>query len=134
MKIDAHLNPSASATAAVRLSATSTVTGPTSLPVGHSSTAKLPKLHLPIPSFNRDLTKWLTFRDAFKTAVHENSSLLDVKKLSHLRALVQRSAHDAISGLTLSSANYSKAITILQKCFGNKEQIISKHMDAICSI
>ena len=36
-----------------------------------------------------------------------------------------------LHGLTLTSANYREAISILKKRFGNKQQIISHHMDVL---
>ena len=83
---------------------------------------KLPKLSL--PHFNGDLTKWATFWDSYESAIHNSRQLTDVEKFNYLRSLLERSAHDAIAGLTLSSANYQEVIDILHKRFGNKQQII----------
>ena len=44
---------------------------------------------------------------------------------------MERTALDAISGLTLSAVNYQEAVEILQKRFGNKPLIISKHMETL---
>ena len=60
--------------------------------------------------------------------------LTDVDKFNYLRSLLERTAYEAISGLTLSSANYQEAIDILQKRFGNKQLIISKHMEILLNI
>ncbi len=38
------------------------------------------------------------------------------------------------SGLTLTSANYHEAVSILKKRFGNKQQIIAKHMDVLLNV
>ena len=62
------------------------------------------------------------FWDSFKSAVHDNSSISDVDKFNYLRSLVERSAKEAIAGLTLSSDNYHEAICILEKRFGNKNR------------
>jgi hypothetical protein len=88
---------------------------------------KLPKLTL--PHFNGSLMKWPTFWDSYESAVH-NKDLSDVDKFNYLRSLLERSAYDAIVGLTLSAANYQEAIEILKKRFGNK-QIIAKHMETL---
>ena len=45
---------------------------------------------------------------------------------------MEKTAKEAISGLSLTEANYAEAIEILQKRFGSKQQIISKHI--FCSI
>eukprot|EP00731_Ephydatia_muelleri_P009492 Em0005g78a len=36
---------------------------------------------------------------------------------------------EAIAGLSLTSSNYDEAIAVLKKRFGNKQQLIAKHMD-----
>lgn len=73
----------------------------------------------------------LTFWDSFQSAVHNNRSLSEIDKLNYLRSLVERSAKEAIAGLSLTSANYISAISILEKRFGDKKQVIAKHMDAL---
>ena len=37
-------------------------------------------------------------------------------------------------GLKLTSANYGEAITILKKRFGNKQLIITRHMDVLLNV
>ena len=79
---------------------------------------KLPKIAL--PHFNGNLMKWSTFWDSYESAIHKNKDLSDVDKFNYLRSLLERSAYDAIAGLTLSAVNYKEAIKILEKRFGNK--------------
>ena len=93
---------------------------------------KLPKLSL--PHFSGNVTKWTTFWDLFESAVHNNDDLTDVDKFNYLRSLLERTAYEAISGLTLSSANHREAIDVLHKWFGNKQLIISKHMETLLGI
>ena len=57
--------------------------------------------------------------------------LSPVDKFNYLRGLLQRSALEAISALALTDANYPEAVSILERRFGNKQQIISKHMDTL---
>ena len=61
-------------------------------------------------------------------AIHFNRDLSDIEKFNYLRSLLSGAATDAIAGLALSSA---KAIDTLCKPFGNKQIIISKHMDTL---
>ena len=93
---------------------------------------KLPKLT--IRPFNRELTAWTTFWDSFEAAVHKNGELSDVDKFNYLRSLLKHTAHEAISGLSLTSANYGEAISILNKRFGSKQQIVNKHMDVLVNV
>ena len=48
-----------------------------------------------------------------------------------ITSLLDCTAHEPIAGLTLTSANYNEAVSILQRRFGNKQQIISRHMDTL---
>ena len=67
------------------------------------------------------MMKWTAFWDSYKSAVHDNDELSDVDKFNYLRSLLERTAYEAIAGLSLSSANYGEAIDILMKRFGNKQ-------------
>ena len=93
---------------------------------------KLPKLTL--RSFSGDMTQWPTFWDSFKSAVHENTQLVTVDKFNYLKSLLSGTALEAISGLTLTASNYKDAVEILEKRFGNRQQIISKHMDLLLNV
>ena len=93
------------------------------------SKARLPKLT--IHSFDGTLTDWIPFWDSYKAAIHTNPDLSNVDKFTYLQSLVERSAKDAISGLSLTEANYDDAIAILERRFGNKQQIIGKHMEIL---
>ena len=113
---------------------TSLIGTPTSSVVGHGhgTRVKLPKL---VPKkFNGDLTKWSTFWDSFESSIHHHPDLSDIDKFNYLCTLLEGTASEAISGLKLTSTNYREAITILQKRFGNKRQIITKHMDLLLNI
>ena len=70
----------------------------------------------------------------FESAVHNNDDLNDVDKFNYLRSFLKCTAYEAISGLTLLSANYREAIDVLHKRFGDKQLIISKHMETLLSI
>lgn len=106
--------------------------GATPTMAGGDHNTRLPKLTL--RSFDGEITQWLPFWDSYQAAVHSNTSLSDVQKFTYLRSLLERSARESISGLSLSAANYTVAIEILQKRFGNKQKIIAKHMDILLNI
>ena len=98
----------------------------------HVNRIRLPKLQL--RSFNGDLTRWTAFWESFESAVHNNSELSEVEKFNYLNSLLERSAREAVSGLALTTANYSKAIETLKRRFGCKQLIINKHMDALLQV
>ena len=62
---------------------------------------KLPKLTL--NKFNGEMTSWAPFRDSYESSLHTNSGLFAVDKFVYLRFLLEDSAADAISGLTLTA-------------------------------
>ena len=93
---------------------------------------KLPKLS--IKKFNGDITTWPTFWDSFQSAIHDNTDLTNIDKFNYLHLLLEPPASDAISGLKLTAANYVEAVDILKKRFGNKQRIISKHMDILLNL
>lgn len=97
-----------------------------------SNKVKLPKLSL--KRFNGDLTRWTAFWDSFESSIHHNVDLSDVDKFNYLNSLLEGRASEAIFGLKLTGANYSEAIEILKKRFGNKQQIITKHMDVLLGL
>ena len=66
-----------------------------------ASRVKLPKLQL--RPFGGELTKWTSFWDSFESAVHHNRELSDIEKFNYLTSLLERSAREAISGLSLTT-------------------------------
>ena len=83
----------------------------------HGAKVKLSKLSL--PHFNGDMMKWPTFWDSYESAIHRDDELTDVDKFNYLRSLLERTALEAIAGLTLSAMNYQEAVELLKKRFGN---------------
>ena len=116
-----------------------TVTLPSASPQGSFSAqngakgtnkAKLPKLTL--PKFTGDATKWTTFWDSFSSAIHMSEDLNEVDKFQYLKSLLEGAAAETISGLPLTSSNYNHAV--LNKRFGSKQVIISKHIEMLMQL
>ena len=105
----------------------------TSQPVNQNAVrARLPKLYL--PKFRGDVTKWNTFWDSFQSAVHRNEGISNIDKFNYLNSVLEGAAARAIQGLTLTEANYSAAVKLLQERFGRPQQIISAHMDQLLKV
>ena len=69
---------------------------------------KLPKPA--ISPFDGNTLNWTTFWDQFESSIHSKRGISDIDKFSYLRSFLAPVALEAISGLTLSSQNYSEAI------------------------
>ena len=93
---------------------------------------KLPKL-VPKP-FNGDLTKWEAFWSTFESSIHLHPTLSAVDKFTYLTSLLEGPAMRAVAGLKLTLANYAEAIDTLKNRFGNKQQIISQHMETLLEL
>ena len=59
----------------------------------------------------------------YKSAVHKQE-IPDVTKFNYLKSSVRGAATTAISGISVTSDNYSSAVKILKDKFGNTENII----------
>ena len=94
--------------------------------------AKLPKLV--IKPFSGDILKFQEFWESYKSAVHENEELDRVMKFNYLRSLLQSRASSVISGLSLTADNYDEAVNLLCTRFGNKQVLISAHIDKLLSL
>ena len=93
---------------------------------------RLPKLSL--PTFRGDVTRWVSFWDSYKSAIHSNSQLSKIDKFNYLQGLLEGAAARSIKRLTLTDANYDSAIELLQKRFGRPKQIVAAHMDELIKI
>ena len=89
---------------------------------------KLPEIT--IKKFNGELTKWSTFWDTFEATIHNNPALAPVQKFTYLQSLLELSAAETISGLALTV----EAISTLKKRYGNKQLIVSKHMEVLMNL
>ena len=52
---------------------------------------------------------------AFESSVHSNAKLAPTDKFNDLNSLLVKSANEAISGLSLTAANYDEAAVILKR-------------------
>ena len=90
------------------------------------NTVNLPKLE--ISKFNGDPTKWQSFFASFQATVGKSTNFTGVEKFNYLRCCSEGDALRAIAGFSLTNNNYKKA---LQNRYGNTQQIIAAHMNAL---
>ena len=93
---------------------------------------KLPKLEL--KPFDRSVLNWQSFWDRFDSSVHKNTNLNDVDKFSYLLSFSCSSASESTSGLTMTADNYTEAIKLLHKRYGNTQVQISAHIKQFVSL
>ncbi|KOB71156.1 Uncharacterized protein OBRU01_14292, partial [Operophtera brumata] len=79
--------------------------------------AKLPKIV--IPKFTGNYSEWITFRDLFKSLVHE-TKIDNVVKMQYLKGLLGGEAEQLVRNFTISAANYDKCWNTLIERYNNK--------------
>ena len=109
--------------------ATSDATPAVTTPVART---RLPKLEL--QKFKGNVTSWMSFWDSFKAAIHDNPNISKINKFHYLTSLLEGVASKVVQGLTLTESNYDSAVGLLQERFGNKQIIISAHMDELTKL
>lgn len=97
-----------------------------------SQNHRLPKLSL--PNFNGDILEWPCFWDSYESTIHLNSTLTDVQKFSYLKSLLKYDAANVITGLTMTNANYYKAIELLTKRYGRTHKVTNAYMRALLDL
>ena len=98
----------------------------------HKNRVKLPKIDL--PTYSGKYTDWCTFWDTFDSTVHQNSTLSDVERFHYLTASLSGSPAAAIRGLRVTNDNYAEAVSILKERFGDKNRIISAHLEDLMKL
>ena len=88
---------------------------------------KLPFLHL--QKFGGDPTEWSSFWDIFASAIDKNEELEPVQKFNYLKSYLYGDAARAIDGFKPTNETYFEAVRLLHERFGDKQVIISGHMN-----
>ncbi|XP_028417499.1 uncharacterized protein LOC114541902 [Dendronephthya gigantea] len=94
--------------------------------------ARLPKLEL--KKFGGNPVEWTPFWDSFQSAVRVIESLNSVDLFNYLKSLVHGQAAETISGFSLSSENYEEAVELLKDRYGNKQVLISAHVESLLKL
>ena len=93
---------------------------------------KLPRI--PVGKFNGDHLKFQEWWETYDAAVHSNPTVNDTMKFNYLRGYLEGTAASAIAGISLSGKNYTEAIELLKSRFGNKQALISAHVDKFLNL
>lgn len=84
-----------------------------------------------LPTFDGDLTNWLSFRDQFSDLVDKNQKYTAITKFIQLRNHLKGSALEAIKGFKLSAANYDAAWHILKRRYDKPDRIIDEYLQQL---
>ncbi|XP_062709736.1 uncharacterized protein LOC115267623 [Aedes albopictus] len=96
------------------------------------SRVKLPDIKL--PSFSGRIQEWTSFRDTFRSLIHNNQQLADVDKFTYLRSSTTGEALQELNSVELTGDNYEVAWKMLEKKYENKKLIVKAHLDALFAV
>lgn len=88
-----------------------------------------PKLDIPI--FFGNYNNWVSFKDLFTDAIHNNSSMPNSQKMQILKTKLKGEAERLIQHLEISSENYASCWEILNHRYNNKKLIFTSQMNVL---
>ena len=94
-------------------------------------TKSIPRLSL--PQFTGAPGEWPRWISLFKALVHDQASLSDVEKMTHLQQAVGGAAQQAIDGLLFDGGSYCQALIILHQRFGCEDDISQSYLNSMFS-
>ena len=97
---------------------------------GHHG-VKLPRLET--PKFSGNLHEWISFRDRFGAAIHNQPAnvLRGSQKLEYLKASLTDEAAEVIQSIQITDDNYQVAWDLLVKQYENKREIARTHLERL---
>ncbi|XP_058811131.1 uncharacterized protein LOC131676023 [Topomyia yanbarensis] len=100
----------------------------------HSITAgisrvKLPEIHL--PSFSGNIKEWVTFRDTFRSLIHNNLQLTTTDRFTYLKSSLTGEALQEINSVDMSAVNYDVAWCMLEKRYENTKLKVKAHLETM---
>lgn len=87
-----------------------------------------------VPTFAGSFDTWRSFRDSFRSLVHDNESLTKIQKFHHLQASLKGPAADVLDSIELCDENYDEAWALLNKRFNYEKWIIEGHVNALLNL
>ena len=92
---------------------------------------RLPNIEL--PRFNGTIADWESFRDLFRSLVHEDPNITDVERLWYLKGCVSGEAATALQSIQVTNHTYETAWKALTDRYENKRVLIRAHIVALCN-
>lgn len=90
---------------------------------------RLPRLNL--PTFSGDLLQWESFRDLFRSLVHESTRLSKVRKFTYLKSSLTGDAAKMLARTPISESRYEGAWASLERRYENLRALSEAHMNRL---
>ncbi|XP_015437899.1 PREDICTED: uncharacterized protein LOC107193038 [Dufourea novaeangliae] len=82
-----------------------------------------------IPTFDRDYTKWPSFRDLFTTLIVRNPAMMNLERLHHLKGCPAGYPGMLLRNMPLEATNLAAAWTALQDLYNNKGILVQHQLN-----
>ncbi|XP_053611107.1 uncharacterized protein LOC128675613 [Plodia interpunctella] len=92
---------------------------------------KLPPIS--IPQFSGDYNQWMSFRDLFRSLIHDNNRLTKIEKHHYLKSSLSGEAEQLLRNYSLTEANYDDAWRKLNDRYENKRMIVNNILSRFLS-
>ena len=91
-------------------------------------------LNRELKKFNGDPTNWGKFIECFEATVDKNTQISNIEKMNYLATHLEGEAEAELKGLKLCNDNYETAKDLLKERLGDKQTLISCHMNESLSL
>ncbi|XP_076298363.1 uncharacterized protein LOC143217706 [Lasioglossum baleicum] len=112
--------------------------GPTTVQqVTISAPAQAKKLSLPkiaLVPFNGDYTKWISFRDLFRSMVINNTTLTNVERLHYLKTNVTGDPADRLNNIPVTDDDFPRAWKLLEKEYENIPVLVDAQLSVLMAL
>ncbi|XP_050682068.1 uncharacterized protein LOC126977342 [Leptidea sinapis] len=92
---------------------------------------KLPPIS--IPQFSGDYSQWMSFRDLFRSLIHNDDRLTKIEKHHYLKSSLSGEAEQLLKHYSLTEANYDDAWKKLNERYENKRMIVNNILSRFLS-
>lgn len=96
------------------------------------SSYHLPKIQL--PTFDGSFDHWESFRDKFRSMIHDDPSLSDLKRLHYLCSCLKGDASKALDDIDIVEANYDLAWNRLISRYENKRKLVTFRLQSLFNL
>lgn len=78
-----------------------------------------------MPTFSGNYSDWETFRDLYRSLIHENKQLSKVEKLHYLKSNVVGEDEELLKHILILNVNYDSALENLAQRYNNRRIILN---------
>ena len=107
----------------------------TARPNGRGESRGTPALpRITLDKFDGTPLEWPRWSGLFKALVHENTTLTDTERLTHLQSCLTGEARDAVRGLLCDGALYPEALRELEEQFGDPAAVVQHTLASVMQL